>query len=103
MLADQSRVREQIRMTLNTPLVYVRSSMAPRSVRFGVRSRKLSNVGQSLYVRDQKFYFLELLAVVSTQQPALGPRGVLWPLCLIHKKGLCLRSGAINRLMMVKC
>jgi hypothetical protein len=27
---------------------YVRSSMAPRSVRFGVRSRKLNNVGQSL-------------------------------------------------------
>jgi hypothetical protein len=38
----------------------MRSSMAPRSVRFSVRSRKLSNVGQSL---DDwlKNYYLELL------------------------------------------
>jgi hypothetical protein len=58
--------------------------MAPRSVRFGVRSRNLGNVGQSLDGRPKIFY-LELLraaegifsaafAVVSTHQPALGPR-----------------------------
>jgi hypothetical protein len=29
-------------------MIQLRSSMAPRSVCFGVRSRKLSNVGQSL-------------------------------------------------------
>jgi hypothetical protein len=57
--------------------------MASRSVRFGVWSRKLSNVGQSLD-RWQKIYYLELVraaaafAVVSTHQPALGPRGGLW-------------------------
>jgi hypothetical protein len=33
--------------------------MAPRSVRFGVRSRKLSNVGQSL--DGSKINYLELL------------------------------------------
>jgi hypothetical protein len=61
--------------------------MAPRSVRFGVRSRKLSNVGQ---MDDQKIYYLApcfgrhvkplvpgAFAVVSTHQSALGPRGEL--------------------------
>jgi hypothetical protein len=40
-------------------------------------------------------------AVVCTHQPALGPRGGLWPafLCVIHKEGLCPSSGDINRLM----
>jgi hypothetical protein len=62
-------------------------------------------------------YYLELLrasegtlshwvpaafAVVSTHQPALGPRGCgPFFLCVIHKEGLCLGSGDINRLMMV--
>jgi hypothetical protein len=67
--------------------------MAPRSVRFGVQSRKLSNVGQSLDGWP-KIYFLELLrssegtlshwfrlhlalAVVSAHQPALALRGGL--------------------------
>jgi hypothetical protein len=69
--------------------------MAPQSVRFGVRSRNLINVGHRM--GDQKFY-LELLrasgatliklvpaafAVVSTHQPALGPRGGLWPVLLM--------------------
>jgi hypothetical protein len=36
------------------------SSMAPRSVRFGVRSRQLSNVGQSLD-RWPKIYYLDFL------------------------------------------
>jgi hypothetical protein len=26
-------------------------------------------------------------AVVSTHQPALGPRGRLWHLCVVHKEG----------------
>jgi hypothetical protein len=38
----------------------LRSSMVPQSVRFGVRSRKLSNAGQSLE-RWPKIYYLELL------------------------------------------
>jgi hypothetical protein len=37
-----------------------RSSMAPRSVRFGVQSRKLSNVRQSLD-GCPKMYYLDLL------------------------------------------
>jgi hypothetical protein len=64
--------------------------MAPRSARFGVRSRKLS----------KKIAF----AVVSTHQPALGPHCGLWPvllMCVIHKEGLCPSSGDINRLMMI--
>jgi hypothetical protein len=69
--------------------------MAPRSVRFGVRSWKLSNIGQSL---DE--CYLELLrasshvkpldpaalAVVITLQPALSPRGYSpFSLCVIQK------------------
>jgi hypothetical protein len=40
---------------------------------------------------------------VNTHQPALGPRGGLWPvpLCVIYKEGLCPSSGDINRLMMM--
>jgi hypothetical protein len=68
-----------------------RSSMAPRSVRFGVRSRRLNNVDQS-WMSDQKFiissfYVLwkvpAVFTVVSTHQPALGPRGRLWSRLLI--------------------
>jgi hypothetical protein len=36
-------------------------------------------------------------AVVSTYQPAMGPRSGLWP--VLHKEGLCPSSGDINRLM----
>jgi hypothetical protein len=68
--------------------------MGPRSVRFGVRSRKLSNIGYLL--GDQKFIITlsrkpghvkplvpAEFAVVSTLQPALGPRGGLWPVLLM--------------------
>jgi hypothetical protein len=40
-------------------------------------------------------------AVVSTHQSALGLRGRLCSLCIIHKKGLCPSSGDINGLMMM--
>jgi hypothetical protein len=42
-------------------------------------------------------------AVVSTQQPALGPSGGYGPfsLCAIHKEDLCPSSGDINSLMMM--
>jgi hypothetical protein len=72
----------------------LRSSMVPRSVRFGVRSRNLSNVGQS-WDGWPKIYYLELLRASEgtlSNQPALGPRGGLWPV---------LSSGDINRLMMM--
>jgi hypothetical protein len=82
------------------------SSMALRSVRFGVRSRKLSNVGQKFIIssfgRHVKPLFPAAFAVVSTHQPALA-RVVgygLFSLCVIHKEGLCPSSGDINRLMM---
>jgi hypothetical protein len=76
--------------------------MAPRSMRSGVQSWKLSNVGQSLD-GGPKIYYHELppcferhvkplvpaaFAVVSTHQRALGPRGWLWPLCVPNPKNL---------------
>jgi hypothetical protein len=73
----------------------MRSSMAPLSVRLGARSRKLSNVGQSL--DDQKFIISTpsrferhvkplvpaAFAVASIHQPALGPHSGLWPVLLM--------------------
>jgi hypothetical protein len=56
----------------------------PRSVCFDVRSRKL---------------IPPAFAVARTHQPALGPRGELWPVVLMCKEGLCPSSGDINRLM----
>jgi hypothetical protein len=44
------------------------------------------------------------VAVVSSHQPVLSPRGGLWPvllICIIYKKGLCPSSGEINRLMIM--
>jgi hypothetical protein len=103
----------------------MRSSMDPRSVCFGVRSRKLSNVSQSLDGWP-KMYYLELLrasegtlsrrvtasvmrgkpavfVVLRTHQPALGTRAGLRPVfkCVIHKECLCPSSRDINRLMMM--
>jgi hypothetical protein len=76
--------------------------MVPRSVRFGVRSRKLSNI-VSHWMGDQKLisrappYFGRhvkrlvpaAFAVISTHQPALGPRGGLWPVLLITIRKAC--------------
>jgi hypothetical protein len=73
--------------------------MAPRSVRFGMRSRKLSNVGGPL--GDQKFTIssssvLPVFAVFSSYKSALGLRCGLWPsLCVIHKEDLCPSSGSL--------
>jgi hypothetical protein len=59
--------------------------------RFGVRSRKLSNVGQLVScMGDQKFIIsstsvlsrwsrLHSQSLAPTHQPALGLRGGLWP------------------------
>jgi hypothetical protein len=81
--------------------------MAPRSVRFSVRSWKLSKVGH--WMGDQKFIISSssvlrgrhvkplvpaAFEVVSTHQSVLSPRGGLWPVLL-----MC--SGDINRLMMM--
>jgi hypothetical protein len=61
------------------------SSMA-RSVSFGVRSRKWSNVGQS-WDEWPKIYYLELLraseGTSSRYLSALGRRGELWPVLLM--------------------
>jgi hypothetical protein len=64
--------------------------VAPQLVHFGVRLRKLSNVGQSLddlpkklsrappcFDRHVKPLVPAAFAVVSIHQPALGPRGGL--------------------------
>jgi hypothetical protein len=71
--------------------------MAPRSVRFGVRSWKLSK--GSHWMGDQKFIISSSsvlrnvkplipaeFAVVSTHQPSLDPRGGLWPVLLMCNK-----------------
>jgi hypothetical protein len=96
----------------------LRSSLAERSVSFGVRSRKLSNVGQSLdgFIILPKIYYLELLrasegtlsrwsrqhlqSLASTIPHwacvvGYGP----FSLCVIHKEGLCPTSEDINMLM----
>jgi hypothetical protein len=95
----------------------LRSSMASRSVRFGVRSWKLSNVCQSLDGWP-KIYFLESLRASEGKLSrwsrlhlqSLAPTNPHWArvvgyspfsLCIIHKEGLCPSSGDINRVMMM--
>jgi hypothetical protein len=105
--------------TTSSLLSVLRSSIAPQSVRFGVRSRKLSNVavGQSLDGWP-KIYYLELLRASEgtlsrwslLHLQSLAPTNPHWArvvgygpfsLCVIHKESLCLSSGDINnRLMM---
>jgi hypothetical protein len=91
-------------------------SQSPQSVRFGVRSRKLSNVGQSLDEGPKMYYHVVLRASVGTLScwsqlhlQSLAPINPHWahvvdygPLSLfvIHKEGLCPSSGDINWLMM---
>jgi hypothetical protein len=93
------------------------SSIAPRSVRFGVWSRKLSNVGQALDGWP-KIYYLELLRASEGTlsrwsrlhlQP-FTPTNPHWArvvgygpfsLCVARKEGLCPSSEDISRLMMV--
>jgi hypothetical protein len=93
-------------------------SMAPRLVCFGVRSRKLSNVGQSLDGWPTIYYLKLLRASEGTLSrrsrlhlQSLAPTNPLWAcvvgynpfsLCVIHKNGLCPSSGDINRLMMLR-
>jgi hypothetical protein len=89
----------------------------PPSVRFDVRSRKLSNVGQSLDGWP-KIYNLELLRASEgtlshwsrLDLRPLAPTNPHWArvvgygpfsFCVIHKEGLCSNSGYINRLMMM--
>jgi hypothetical protein len=91
-----------------------RSTMAPRLVYFGVRSRKLSNVGQSLDGWP-KIYYLELLPASEgtlsrwsrLHLQSLARTNPHWArvvgygsfsLCVLHKEGLC---PSINRLMMM--
>jgi hypothetical protein len=91
------------------------SSMALQLVCFGVRSRKLSNVGQSLDGWS-KIYYVELLraseGALSRRSrlhlQSLAPTNPHWArvvgygpfsLCVIYKEGLYSSSGDINRLM----
>jgi hypothetical protein len=77
--------------------------MAPRSVRFGVRSRKISNVGQSLDGWP-KFYYVELLRASegTLSRWSINPHWVRvvgygpFSLCVIHKEDLCSSSGDMN-------
>jgi hypothetical protein len=72
--------------------------MAPRSVRFSVRSRKLSNVGHEMgdqtfiislappcFGRHVKQLVEVAFTVVIVHQSALGLRGGLWPILLMCK------------------
>jgi hypothetical protein len=87
----------------------MRSLMAPRSVHFGVRSRKLSNVGQS-WDGWLKMYYVELLRASEgtlsrwsrLHLQSLAPTNPHWArvvgydlfsLCVIHKEGLCPSNG----------
>jgi hypothetical protein len=84
-------------------------------VRFGVRSRQLSNVGQSLNGLLKIFYH-ELLRASEgmlsrwsrLHSQSLPPTNPHWdrtvgygPFYLCPKEGLCPNSGDINRLMMM--
>jgi hypothetical protein len=92
--------------------------MALRSVRFGVRSQKVSNVGQSSNGRP-KIYYLELLRASEgtlsrwrrLHLQLLTPTNPHWArvvgygpfsLCVIHKEDQCPISGHFYRLMMMK-
>jgi hypothetical protein len=93
------------------------SSMAPQSVRFGLRSWKLSNIGHSLDGLP-KNYYLELLRasegtlsrLSGLHLQSLAPTNPHWArvvgygpfsLCVIHKEGLCPNSGDIKGLMVM--
>jgi hypothetical protein len=91
--------------------------MAPRSVRFGVRSRRLSNVGQSLDKWPKNLiswappcFGRHVKPLVSAAFAVVTPTNSHWArvvgyspfsLCVIHKEGLYPSSGDINRLMMI--
>jgi hypothetical protein len=90
-------------------------SMAPRSMRFGMRSRKLSNVGQSLDGWP-KIYYLELLSASEgtlsrfsrLHLQSLAPNNPHWARVaragygpLYYEEGLCSCCGDINRLMLM--
>jgi hypothetical protein len=91
--------------------------MSLRSVRFGMRSQKLSNVGQSLDGWPKIYYFEVLRAPEITLSrwsrlhlQSLAPTNPHWArvvdygpssLCVIHKEGLCPSSRDINKLMMM--
>jgi hypothetical protein len=91
--------------------------MAPRSVRFGVRSRKLSNVysvigwvTKNLLSRAPPCFVRHAKPLVPAAFAMLAPTNPHWArvvgygsfsLCVIHKEGLCPSIGDINRLTMM--
>jgi hypothetical protein len=78
--------------------------MAPRSVHFGERSRKLSYLALLRASEGILSRWSRLHLQSSATNPhwarvvGYGPFS-----CIIHKEGLCPSSGDINRLMMTRC
>jgi hypothetical protein len=90
--------------------------MAPQSVRFGERSRKLSNIIG--WVTKNFIYYLKLLRASEgtlsrwfrLHLESIAPTNTHWArvvgyglfsLCVIYTEGLCPSSGDINWLMMM--
>jgi hypothetical protein len=87
-------------------LIISRSSMATRSARFGVRSRKLSNVSQSpaslCFGTLSCWSWLQLQSLAPTNPHCARVVGYdPFSLCVIHKERLCPSSVDINRQMMM--
>jgi hypothetical protein len=116
-LSSRLRVFHNMMKKIETSVTYImRNSIVPQSVHFGVRSRKLNNVGQSLDGWP-KIYYLELLRALegtlsrwSQHLQSLALTNLHWArvegygpfsLCVIHKESLCPSSGDINRLISV--
>jgi hypothetical protein len=104
-------------MSLLVIIYKVEGTRWPRGQCFGVRSRKLSNVEQSLDGWP-KIYYLEILRVLEgtlsrwsrLHLQSLALKNPHWAcvvgygsfsLCVLHKEGLCRSSGGINNLMMI--
>jgi hypothetical protein len=65
-------------------------------------TKNLSTRAPPCFGRHVKPLVPAVFVVVSTPQPAMGPRGGLWPVFLMcNKEGLCPSSGEMNRLMMI--
>jgi hypothetical protein len=88
---------------LNGPTVSAIAEVKQRWSVIGWVTKKILSETPPCFGRHVKPLVLSAFAVVSTHQPALGPRGYgPFSLCAVHKEGLCHSSGDINRLMINK-